>query len=52
MKLTLEQIRELDRAIWNIEFRDVDFQYDLFDANKLQRFEKLKKNTATSAVHF
>ena len=32
--LTPEQIKEAERALWNIETRDADIQYDLFDPNK------------------
>jgi hypothetical protein len=33
-KLTPEQIKEAERALWNIETRDADIQYDLFDPMK------------------
>lgn len=29
--LTPEQHKEVEKALWNIEFRDKDLQYDLFD---------------------
>ena len=32
--LTPEQIKEAERALWNIETRDADIQYDLFDPMK------------------
>ena len=33
--LTHEQHKEIEKALWNIEFRDKDLQYDLFDKEKL-----------------
>ena len=33
-KLTPEQINEAERAFWNIETRDADIQYDLFNPDK------------------
>ena len=40
--LTPEQQKEIERALWNIEFRDKDLQYDLFDKEKLSYI--MKKN--------
>ena len=36
----LEQHKEIERAFWNIEFRDKDLQYDLFDKEKLSYIRK------------
>ena len=37
---TPEQQKEIERALWNIEFRDKDLQYDLFDKEKLDYIKK------------
>ena len=41
-KLVPEQIKEAERALWNIETRDADIQYDLFDPMK--RLPKFKSH--------
>jgi len=38
--LTPEQHKEVEKALWNIEFRDKDLQYDLFDEEKLSYIKK------------
>jgi len=40
MKLTKEELKEFEKVFWNIEFRDEDLQYDLFDKNKLDHIIK------------
>ena len=43
--LTPEQIKEAERALWNIETRDADIQYDLFDPmKKLPQFKSHNDN--------
>lgn len=38
--LTPEQQKEIEKALWNIEFRDKALQYDLFDKEKLSYIKK------------
>ena len=40
MKLTPDQHKEIEKALWYIEFRDKDLQYDLFDLDKLNYVNK------------
>ena len=40
MALTKEELKEAERDLWNIEMRDKDLQYDMFDPAKLQELEK------------
>ena len=40
--LTPEQQKEIERALWNIEFKDKDLQYDLFNKDKLTHIQKTK----------
>ena len=40
--LTPEQHKEVEKALWNIEFRDKDLQYDLFDKEKLSYIRVLQ----------
>tara|TARA_B110000977_G_scaffold34436_1_gene46019 strand:+ start:85 stop:276 length:192 start_codon:yes stop_codon:yes gene_type:complete len=34
-----EELKEAERAPWNIEMIDKDLQYDLFDSYKLKKLE-------------
>ena len=40
MKLTPDQHKEIEKALWYIEFRGKDLQYDLFDLDKLNHINK------------
>lgn len=39
MGLSETELKEAERALWNIEMRNKDLQYDMFDPFKLQELE-------------